>query len=177
MDHLLKLNKQLFNNNNLKYFIMQTITINLYSFKELTKEIQDKAIEQNLLINLHDQWYINMYEDAICHGFKIIEFNLDRANFCKIENIDSFQEIAKNINPYNKDLHLIAQNFLSKYEQLESKELYECIEDLENEFKEDLENEYLGFLRNEYDFLMSDQCIKDHLISLGECFNEDGTIF
>lgn len=76
---------------------MKTITINLYSFNELSKEAQQKALNKLATINVEHDWWDDTYEDAKNIGLEIKEFDLDRNKHAKGEFILSANEVAQNI--------------------------------------------------------------------------------
>ena len=76
---------------------MKTISINLYSFDELSEEIQQKVIEKNYYINVDYGWWEFTYEDAANIGLKLTEFDIDSGNYCKGEFTLSVSEVAANI--------------------------------------------------------------------------------
>lgn len=56
---------------------MRTIRTKVYTFNELNKEGQEKAIEINSDINVLHDWWNFTYHDAKEIGLKLIGFDLD----------------------------------------------------------------------------------------------------
>jgi hypothetical protein len=81
--------------NNLK--IMKTISINLYSFNELSEEAQQKALDHYRYFMVEDSWWDSIYSDAKEIGLKITSFDLDRNRNAKGELLHSFEEVCCNI--------------------------------------------------------------------------------
>ena len=59
---------------------MQTHTITTYSFDELNEDAQRRALEKLYDVNIFDDWYDAVYEDAITCG-AILGIDIDRIYF------------------------------------------------------------------------------------------------
>jgi hypothetical protein len=168
---------------------MKTITINLYSFSELSKEAQQKAINKLATINVDFAWWNTTYEDAKNIGLEITSFDLDRNRNAQGKFNISACEVAQNIlNEHGEDCqaYKIAAEFLDKHNPLfsdymdESSEHYESAEqegklqDLESEFLNNLLNEYANILQKECDYLMSEQAIIETIEANDYTFEENG---
>lgn len=172
---------------------MKTIKINLYSFSELSKEGQKKAIENLSDINLEwFDWWEAVYEDAENIGLKITSFDIDRANYCNGEFISGAMETAKLIiaeHGEQCETYKTAQTFLSECEAIEQKAKLEGkdgdeeywfedeIEDCKNDFLKSLCEDYKVMLKDEFEYLQSEQAIKETIESNDYTFKMDGTIF
>lgn len=171
---------------------MKTKVINLYSFSELSEEAQRKALKKLWDINVYDDWWTFIFEDAQNIGLKITEFNLDH------KEIDgslyySVTEIAQNIlNQHGEqaETYKLASEFLEKhsklfevYSELEADEdssyddlssAEDDLVDLEDEFQNDLLEEYRIMLNDEYDYLTSRESIIETIEANEYEFNEEG---
>jgi len=76
---------------------MKTISINLYSFNELSSEAQNKALSKYVTINVEHDWYDSTYEDAEQVGLKITGFDLDRNKHATGKLTLHALEVAQNI--------------------------------------------------------------------------------
>lgn len=84
---------------------METKTINVYKFDELKPEIQKMVIAENCEINISDEWYDYLIEDAIAEikkktklefNRKEINFNiLDRCNNAYIDARDIINQLSQ----------------------------------------------------------------------------------
>lgn len=169
---------------------MKTIEIKLYKFEELSSEAQDKVIEELYDINISHEWWEYSYEDAKNVGIKITGFDLDRANYCKIEPYYKYSTIANKImaeHGENCETYILAETFLKERDEIiDSAELDENgdfedqylvdekLDDLENEFEYDLENEYLSMLKSEFEYLTSNEAIIETIEANEYNFTEEG---
>lgn len=172
---------------------MKTISITLYKFEELTKEAQKKAIEKHHDINVNFNWWESTYEDAKTIGLEIEGFDLDRNKHCLGAFIHSPNEttnlILENHGEKCKTV-AIAISFRARWADLVSDhsdgiktdevsedketEFDQLADELENEFKNDLLSEYANILEKESEYLMSQEAIKETLISNEYDFRENG---
>lgn len=166
---------------------MQTHTIYTYSINELSNEAKKKAIDANRYNLTEFNWWEFIYEDANSIGIKITEFDLDRANYCNIENTLSWPEVAQNILNQHGDecnTYKAAQNFLethnpifAEYMENEGPELEEQLINIEQQFSNALRRCYKQKLSDEYEYLLSDECIIEDLESNEYQFLESGKQF
>jgi len=170
---------------------MKTISINLYSFNELSKEAQNKALSNLATINVEHDWWDATYEDAKNIGLELTGFDLDRNKHASGKLTLSACEVAQNIlNNHGDtcDTHKIATEFLDKHNPLfadymnEESEHYESFEqegklqDLESDFLNDLLSEYATMLQREYEYLISDESIIETIELNDYTFEENGTL-
>lgn len=175
---------------------MRTIKIKLYSFDELTEEVQQKVIEKNYSINVDFDWWLSTYEDAENVSIKIQGFGLDRDKHCEISFMDNAlvtaDEIIKN-HGENCATYIGAKEFLKKRSELVSKYSDGIKTDIvseENEDQFDSECDYLedGFknflcdcyaniLQEESEYLQSEEAVKETLISNEYDYHQDGREF
>lgn len=168
---------------------MKTIKVKLYSFNELSKEAQNKALSKYVTINVEHDWYDSIYEDAEQVGLKITGFDLDRNKHATGQLILSTLEVAQNIinnHGENCNTYKTAQKFLEEHAPIfadymdENSEHYESLEqegklqDLESDFKNDLLTEYANILQKEYDYLTSDEQVKETILANEYTFEADG---
>jgi hypothetical protein len=167
---------------------MRTITTNVYSFNELSKQAQQNAIEKLYDINVNFDWWQSTYEDAETIGLKITSFDLDRNNYCTIQLKDSAVSICHKIvenHGETCETYKMAKEYIGKYDELFTKyedttenqhiindELY----DLDEEFTKQIEQNYLSMLKSEYEYLTSEEVIKETIIANEYEFTENGTL-
>jgi len=170
---------------------MKTISINLYSFNELSSEAQNKALSKYVTINVEHDWYDSTYEDAEQVGLKITGFDLDRNKHATGKLTLHALEVAQNIinnHGENCNTYKTAQKFLEEHAPIfadymdENSEGYESAEnedklsDLESGFLEDLLSDYADMLQNECYYLMSDEAIIETFEDNDYTFEANGTI-
>src|SRR5690606_13720103 len=93
---------------------MQTKIIKLYSFDELSKEAQNKAVNDLFDINTDYKWWDFIYEDAERMGLKIKSFDFFRKKITG-EFITDAKTLAENIvNEYVEEspLYITCKNYL-----------------------------------------------------------------
>lgn len=178
---------------------MKTIKINLYSFDELSPEVQEKVISNFDMLDY--DWWESTFEDAKNIGLEIKEFDLDRNRHCKGDFIWSHYEVAcKIIENHGPDCetYKTAKEFLRSYEEIQErldKNLAaidrDCVEageievaaqndfelhaeDLEEEFKNSLLEDYAMMLQNEAEYLSSREAIIEHIKINEYTFEENG---
>lgn len=172
---------------------MKTIEIQLYKFDELPKDIQVKVIQRYSDINLHDDWYYSIYEDAKNVGIKITGFDIDRGSYCDISAIYDWENIAERLifeHGHGTDTCKLAEHFLNERDEIidsakrdengdieDENELDNLLDDLEDDFKKQLSECYLIMLRNEYEYWSSDDAIIDTIKNNEFDFTEDGKIY
>lgn len=173
---------------------MQTKTYNVYTFDELTKEQQQKAINNLRDTSTDHEWWECIYEDASNIGLRITSFDLDRnrhatGEFMVLGGGDQCVNLIMTEHGNAMSTYTLAQNYLAELEKVNAKypnhddsdhDDYESyIEDaglLEDEFLHDLLEEYSIMLQQEYEYLSSDEAIIA-MIEVNEyLFTEDGKI-
>lgn len=175
---------------------MKTITINLYSFDELTPEIQDKVINSLFDINVDHDWYQLVYDDAKNIGLKITEFDIDNRNgYCKGNILKNTISVAdKIIQEYVEDCEIVktAKQFLSDWDKLvekysndidKTKVIHENdndfdieADDLEKDFENNLLEGYKIILSKGYDYLTSKEQIIETIKANEYHFTIDGKL-
>ena len=172
-----------------------TITINLYEFKELSKDIKQKVLENLHDINVDFDWWESAYDDAENVFIKIEGFVLGRGENIDIKFTSTPHDTADKImSEHGKgcETYNTAESFLKERDSLVKKysdgiALNKVLEDneakfdkdcdvLEAEFLKDIGNDYLTLLKNESVYLMSEEAIIETITSNGYMFEENGTI-
>jgi hypothetical protein len=153
----------------------------VYKFEELTKEQQQKAIDNLYDINIDHDWWDFVYEDAKTIGCEIRGFDIDRGSFCELK-MNYPESTARNIlenHGKNCDTFKLAEEFLKDCERNGHHLLgqFEDWEDIEREFKRAIAEEYLSMLRREYEYLTSEEAIKETIECNEYEFTEEGKIY
>ena len=169
----------------------KTITITLYSFKELSEEAQQKAIENLYDLNVNYE----TYEDAERIGLKLTSFDLDRNRHAKgkilVDHLEMaeliFKEHGKDCDTYKTATEFIKARtaLVAKYsdgKQLdivdEDKEYdfdQEC-DELENDFLNSIIEDYSMMLQNEYEYQTSEEAIIESIEANEYTFTKDGKL-
>ena len=168
---------------------MKTIIINLYEFKELSKEVQEKVIQDNWNINVeYSNWWEGVYEDSQRIGLKLTGFNLDY-NTIEGEFLLSPIEVSQNIiNEHGENCNTfkLSLDFQEQWQPIfndymneesanyESRELEIKMQSLEDNYLKSLLKEYLKMLNNEYEYLTTKEAIINSLD--GNTFEQSGKI-
>ena len=134
---------------------MRTIETRVYQFNELSEDAREKALDECRYYSVldgfwHDFVELNIIdyarEKGICNVKEIRGFSLECAPYCKLG-------ISSWIREFND-------------------------EETEDDEKENVYNELcehaLDLLRKEYEWLISDESVKDFIISNGYEFTEEG---
>jgi hypothetical protein len=127
---------------------MKTLTETIYTFSELPKDAQQKAISNNIDINVYEGWWDFIAHDLQDIFCKLVEFDL-YYNSIKLEFLKDAETIASIIlenHGASCQTYKIAKQFLSN-------------EIDENQFLKQLQNKYLNSLHIEYDYLTCNQAI------------------
>lgn len=171
---------------------MRTIKTKVYKFNELTEDAKQKAIEENMEINLMDEWWECEYEDAKQIGLKIKSFDLERNRHAKGEFLLAANEVAQNIlNNHGEtcETYKTTVRFMEEWqpifndyinedsENYESSELEENLLELENEYLESLLEDYSIMLQKQYEYLYSDEAIKETILINEYEFTKEGNRF
>jgi len=153
--------------------------INLYSFSELSKESQEKAINNLSNINVDYQWWDSIYDDAKTIGLKITSFGLDRNRHCEGEFINDADFCANEIlSNHGKECetYKTASNYLDERSKLDIDEQEDELSALDEEFLNNILEDYSIILQNEYEYLQSDESIKETILANEYTFTESGKI-
>lgn len=175
---------------------MQTVSINIYKFNELSAEAKQTAIENLYDINVDHNWWEFVYDDAETIGLKITGFDLDRNNYCNGELYESMPECCRLIIANHGEgcsTYKTAIAYLSDYDSLVEKysdginkdivadgneyEFDKEADELEAEFLKDILDDYASILQNNYEYLTSDEAIIETIEANDYDFTEDGKLW
>lgn len=172
---------------------MKTIEIKLYKFDELPEDIQDKVVQNYSDINTAYEWWSFTCEDAKQIGIEITSFDLDRGNYCELDNIKDLTTVADLIienHGENTDTYKLAETFLKERDEIidsaerdengdfvDEYQVDSGLDDLEDSFKKDLSECYLSMLKKEYEYLSSDDAIIETIRVNEYDFTADGKIY
>lgn len=172
---------------------MKTKTYNVYRFDELSKESQEKAIQNLCDINVDHNWWFMVYEDAKQVFLEIASFDIDRRTIevYPLKNhsiLDVAHAIEKNHGEScetfktTKDFLRDRDEIIDSCERDEYGEpvsysdLDEKLDACEREYLRALGEDYLQILRNEYEYLTSKESIIETLEVYDYAFTEDGKL-
>ena len=171
---------------------MQTKTIQVYDFNELSESAKESAMNEVRQRNYGDGWWEFVYEDAESIGLHLTGFGLDRdrhatgifkdnAECCALFIIDNHGETCetyKTATVYLKDRdNLIKFASLNEDGELENGYNLDCeLTDLGDEFLRSILEDYSRMLQRESEYLDS----KENLLEVIACneytFTEYGKI-
>lgn len=157
---------------------METITLNLYKFSELSEDAKKKAIEKHLYINVDHEWWDFIYYNAKKIGIKISAFDIYRKDI-DVKFIEDAEDVANNIiKDYGKNHSMtkLSEKFIEDYTNLVTADEVSAsdVEDIEEEFLKDIGEEYLSMLQQDYDYYTSDEAIAETLEANEYDFLETG---
>lgn len=144
-----------------------TIEHVVYKFEELSKESQEKALDNMYDINTDHDWWEFIYEDANLVGLEITGFDLARRDITG-KLIENMQQVCDNIlrsHGNTCDTYVTAE-----------KNKHRHGEDNEEQFEKDLLEDYLKILQEEYDYLTSEEAIIETIKANEYEFYEDGRL-
>ena len=152
---------------------MEQITV--YTFAELSSDVQDKIVSRFADINVDFDWWECVYEDAERVGLKISGFDLYPMNIAIEFTDDAVFTAAKILSEHDGDTRTLALAFDAGRDDLVKKHSdgirldivaednedafdTECA-DLEADFLRALGREYLSILEDRYEYLTSREAI------------------
>ena len=175
---------------------MKTISIQLYSFDELSQEAQQNAINKLSDINVDYNWWEYTYQDAENIGLKITSFDLDRNRHAEGyfmqdayntsdrimtehgENCSTYKTAKDFFNFWNEAVKLHSDNIIiDKVKEGSEHYFDEYVKDKEDEFLKSLLNDYSVILQNESEYLQSEEAIKETIIANEYDFTENGQMY
>jgi len=170
-------------------------TIEIYKFNELSKDIQDKVIEEHHDINVDYVWYDFIIDDAKRIGINIMGFDINNNNI-KGEITKNIRKVINNIkNEYGDEsnLYQIANDFQQKlstqahiFSEKHNLKINDFISDeqvsewknIEKNITRDFERlvlrYFLNILKKEYEYLTSREAIVDTLLAHDYDFTKEG---
>lgn len=169
---------------------MKTIEITLYKFEELSKEAQQKAIDNNLDFNVDYEWWDGTYDDAKNVGIDIGSF--ENYSYCKGTIMDTEQTAHDILKEHGEqcDTYKTAAAYLSERDKLIANwpkdedgeyinegDLDTQLDELGEDFEQSILEDYRMMLDREYEYLTSYEAIKESLISNDYDFTEDGEMY
>lgn len=169
---------------------MKTITINTYSFDELTIDAKLTAIDEFRYIHIDGNWYENIIEELTMFKLSIRTIKFDHPNYdfnlsimygYTIENV--IEEIKKHVGEHTTlykiaSLHEQKLNHLRDTKYNDDNNYREWLDEkieIQRTFLQFLEREYTTMFINEYNYLTSCECIGETLDSMDYQFASDGT--
>ena len=174
---------------------MRTIQTSVYNFSELSNEAKENATSKLWGLNVDHDWWEFTYDDASQIGCKISGFDLDRANYCNLDFIDSPEEVASQIlenHGETCETYKTAKQFLTDRDSLvfqysdgvhtdvvSEENEYDFdndLDQLEADFKKSLSEDYRIMLSNEFDYLTSETAIIETIEANSYEFDEDGNL-
>jgi ribosome-binding factor A len=157
---------------------MKTIKLNLYTFKELSKEAQEKAIEDNRYFNVDHEWWNCTYDDMENIGATIKSFDIDRREIEIVLNKPIDEIVNTILTEHGKECqtYITAKCFEKQVRERVMKGL-EQKEGTIRMFKDSIGLQYINMLQKEYEYLTSEECIQDSLIVNEYDFTESGKIY
>jgi hypothetical protein len=170
---------------------VETTTTELYKFEELSSEAKETVVSGFYDINLYDEWWDGVYEDASQCDIKITSFDLDRNRHCRAD-IPDVDETANIITCNHGEMcgtYSVAKEFQEakakileaapKDEEGEYVDEYvlDCeLDDLADEFRRNICEEYAYMLQKEYEYLGSVEAIIDSIKANEYEFTVDGIL-
>lgn len=175
---------------------MNTVTINIYKFNELSEDAKKNAVNRLSDINVSHEWWDGIYEDAKNIGLSITGFDLDRnrhATGIFERDLTNVADLIIENHGEDCDTYKLAKQFLTDRDELVAKYSdgvdtsvvseeneydfdNEC-DDLEEEFKRAILEEYACMLQNEYEYQTEDEAIIETIESNDYDFTEDGKLY
>ncbi len=164
---------------------MRTVRTKVYQFSELSDKAKQNAIDKLYYINVEDEWWESMYEDAAEIGLKITGFDIDRGDFCEGDFTLSANEVAQNIlNNHGEqcETYKTAENFMKEWQPvfntyMETETGDDVLMELEHDFLKSLCRNYLAMLRNDYEYMTSEAAIIETIEANEYEFTVDGKRF
>ena len=148
----------------------------VYPFGELSEDAKEKAIENLSDINIWYDWWENTFEDAKNVGIEIVEFELDRGNYCR-GTIDDTIDTARAILKEHGDTCETWQTAKDFHDTIaKDGEDTKDYESLCLEFKYSLLEGYRIILQKEYEYLASEDAIIETIEANEYEFTEDGKV-
>jgi len=154
---------------------MKTIELNLYTFKELSKEAQQKAIEDHRYFNVDHEWWNCTYDDMENIGATIKSFDIDRREIEIVLNKPINEIINTILTEHGKECqtYITAKCFEKQVRERDKKGLKQKA-DTVRMFKDSIGLQYINMLQKEYEYLLSDESVKQSLIANEYDFLETG---
>lgn len=169
---------------------MKTLTIDVFTFEELSDAAKETARAWYRESMSCDEWWDSVYEDAKQAGLKITGFDIDRASYVKAEFIHDACFTAHYIVDNHGDTcetFKTAQSFLSDRDKIvneaprdengdweDENELDAALDDCEAEFLKSICEDYRIILTREYEYRYSNECVDESILSNEYTFTKNG---
>lgn len=150
---------------------MRHKTYKVYKFSELSEESQEKALDNLRDIDVDYDWWEHIFEEAKNIGLKIESFEINNREISG-RFIESIDNVVKNIIEYYKkddDRYKTVQVFLNVFNNDDDF-------NRNNKFLNDLLCDYSIILQKEFDYLISDEVVRETIITNDYEFLEDGSL-
>jgi len=150
---------------------MRHKTYKVYKFSELSEESQEKALDNLRDIDVDYDWWEHIFEEAKNIGLKIESFEINNREISG-RFIESIDNVVKNIIEYYKkddDRYKTVQVFLNVFNNDDDF-------NRNNEFLNYLLCDYSIILQKEFDYLISDEVVRETIITNDYEFLEDGSL-
>ena len=160
---------------------MQTITINVYEFSELSEKARARVLEKFRYANVDYDWWEFIYADAENCGVKLTGFDLGVRRECRGEFIDGAAAAREKIlaeYQEGSDIHKIAAAFEppARPDEISLDDEYDA-DQADAAFLRDLLGCWWHRLDEEYAWLCSDEAVIDFLEANEYRFFADGRVF
>ena len=168
-----------------------TVTIKVYPFDELSSGAKVNALERLAGINIHDEWWEFIYEDATTIGLKITEFNICGGSYCRgkwTEDAEAVAGLIQELHGEACETYMDATAFLADlktaqaafeaddpdYEEFADTDAHE---ELCQEFKRVICEDYRIILQQEYEYRGSEEQIIEAIKANEYEFTADGELY
>ena len=174
---------------------MRTVETQVYKFAELSEDAKEMAVSLLSDINVRDEWWDSVYEDAARIGLHIEGFGLDRSRHAVGSFVLAADDVARAILSEHGDVcdtWALATAFLSSRDELVQRysdgvntsvvaegneyDFDNELDELEAEFLSDLLEEYSLMLQRECEYLQSDEVIIETIEANEYEFTESGKL-
>lgn len=167
---------------------MKQVTIDLYTFDELSKDAQSEAIANLGSINVDYNWWKGVYEDAEHIGLIISSFDIDnhdiKGRFVS-DNVDLVAHTILEEHGEQSNTVVSAKNYyfgmngvkaqFTGFVRMSDREA--AIEKVEKGFRNELLTDYLRDLTSEYRYRISDSQIIETIQANEYLFTINGDLF
>ena len=169
---------------------MKTITVNAFTFDELSDKAKDKArqwMREGIDV---DEWSDQVTEDAAQVGVKITGFDVGRGNDIQ-GTVDQPETTAHKILKDHGDMcntHKTASDYLSERDTLLTQwprdengefenegDLDDKLDEIDADFTKSILEDYLADLRSAYEYAYSDEAVDETIEANEYLFTEDGS--
>jgi len=161
---------------------MRIIETKVFKFSELELDAQEKAVDNLRDINVHDDWWDYIYEDAKSIGIQLNSFDLDRRRHAEgeiVNRLSHYDVALAIIRDHGKDCETYkeAKDFLADRHRIKKEGKWpEKHEDSQHEFLRFLLESYSIMLQNEYEYMVSDDAVKETIEANEYEFTEEGKL-